>query len=421
MPFFSQKIIFLTFFIFTLVLVSIQTSFSIEQSPDLKTIVVTGTGLIDKNNVAKARENAISESLITAIGIVMSDLAPSDALVSNFQSANEILFTHKDSFINDYRVLAETKYDNRYRVLVQAKISANKIKQQFIEIGILSSETKKPKVLFLISQQNTGDLQPHYWWDIQAPGLENKAETILSDIFTRKGFVVKGHPSSTTLFETKDLVLNTPELDQNTIIRLAKLVQADIAVVGRSFAEQTSNTMGKDSHSFKGTLMARAINISKESEIGKTFQTANTVNINEISGGLDAISQSASLAGEDLAVQLISSYSKKENDPSFIKIVVEGTRILSNFVKFRNALSSLNNVGEIRSSEMKSNQTTLTVEYRNNINTLAESLMLQSFDSFGINISNISPDQLTIVLVPVEKTGAVGTPAENFKADKTIE
>jgi len=81
----------------------------------------------------------------------------------------------------------------------------------------------------------------------------------------------------------------------------------------------------------------------------------------------------------------------------------------------------LNNVGEIRSSEMKSNETTLTVEYRDNINTLAESLMLQSFDSFGINISNISPDQLNIVLVPVEKTGAAGTPAGNFKADKTIE
>ncbi|MBA4367482.1 MAG: hypothetical protein C0403_07570 [Desulfobacterium sp.] len=421
MSFFSKKKIFLTFFMLALVLLSSKTSFSIEPSPDLKTIVVTGTGLIVQNNVAKARENAISESLITAIGIVMSDLAPSDTLVSNFQSANEILFTHTDSFINDYRVLAETKYENRYRVLVQAKISANKIKQQLLEIGILSSETKKPKVLFLISQQNTGDIQPHYWWDIQSPELENKAETILSEIFTRKGFVVKSHPSSTTLFEAKDLVLNTPEPDHNTIIRLAKLVQADIAIVGRSFAEQTSNTMGKDSHSFKGTLMARAINISKESEIGKTFQTANTINTDENSGGLDAISQSASLAGEDLAVQLISSYSKKENEQSIIKIVVEGTRTLSNFVKFRKALSSLKNVGEIRSSEMKSNETTLIVEYRDKINTLAESLMLQSFDSFGINISNVSPDQLNIVLAPVGKKEAAGTPAGNFKADKTVE
>ncbi len=421
MPFFSLKKTCLIFFVLALVFLSIRTSFSQEPTPDLKTIIVTGSGLVSQNNVAKARENAISESLITAVGIVMSDLAPSDALVSNFQSANEILYTHTDNFINDYRVLAETKYENRYRVLVQAKISTSKVKQQLMETGILTIENKKPKVLLLLAEQNIGDIQPHYWWDIQTPEKENKAETILTGILTRKGFVVKGHPNTTTLFETKDLILNTPEPDQNTIIKLAKLVQADIAIVGRSSAEQSSNTMGGDSHSFKGTLMARAIYISNEGEIGKTVQTANTVNTDKVSGGLDAISQAASLAGEDLAVQLTSSYSKKETEQSSIKIVLEGTRNLSNFVKFRKALSSLNNVGEIRSSEMKSNETTLTVEYRDNINTLAESLMLQSFDSFGINISNVSPGQLNIVLIPTEKTGGAGTPAGNFKADTTQE
>ena len=121
---------YLIFLILIITILPVQTGYSQEPALDSKIVVVTGTGRIIQNDVAVAREEAISESLITAVGLALSDVTPPDILVPNFQSLNEILYTHRDSFINGYRVLTETKYKNRYRVLVQARISTNKIREQ---------------------------------------------------------------------------------------------------------------------------------------------------------------------------------------------------------------------------------------------------------------------------------------------------
>lgn len=400
---------------------SVQTGYSQEATPDSKIVMVTGTGNIVQNDVSTAREEAIAESLITAVGLVMSDMTPSDILVPNFQSLNEILYSHRDSFINGYRVLTEIKYKNRYRVLVQARISVSKIREQLMGIGIMAGEIKKPKVLLMIAEQNVTDIAPHFWWSGKAPGMQSKAEVVLSEIFPHKGFIVVQHPDLSAYSETRNLSLYTSEPDRNTILHLANLAQADIVITGRAFAEQTSNTMGADIRSFKGTLQVRAIRISGEDEIGKSYQTTITVNTNEIFGGLEAISQAASLAGEDLAVQITSAYTKKRNEQSNIKLVVEGTRVLSNFVKFRRALSSIDHVGEIRSSEMKSNEATLDVAYGDDINKLAESLMMKSFDSFGINISQVLPDQLTITLIPIDKIEDAKAPVSTFETNEIQE
>ena len=118
----------------------------------------------------------------------------------------------------------------------------------------MAGEIKKPKILLMIAEQNVGDIAPHYWWSSDTPKIPSKAESILSEIFTQKGFIVLHHPDPSAYSETRDLPLQTPEPDQNTIRSLAKLVQADIVIVGRAFAEQTSNTMGQDIRSFKGTI-----------------------------------------------------------------------------------------------------------------------------------------------------------------------
>jgi hypothetical protein len=288
-------------------------------------------------------------------------------------------------------------------------------------IGIMAGEIKKPKVLLMIAEQNVTDIAPHFWWSGKAPGMQSKAEVVLSEIFPHKGFIVVQHPDLSAYSETRNLSLYTSEPDRNTILHLANLAQADIVITGRAFAEQTSNTMGADIRSFKGTLQVRAIRISGEDEIGKSYQTTITVNTNEIFGGLEAISQAASLAGEDLAVQITSAYTKKRNEQSNIKLVVEGTRVLSNFVKFRRALSSIDHVGEIRSSEMKSNEATLDVAYGDDINKLAESLMMKSFDSFGINISQVLPDQLTITLIPIDKIEDAKAPVSTFETNEIQE
>jgi len=392
-----------------------------EASTHSKTIVVIGTGIINENNIASAREKAISESLVTAVGVIMADVVPLEVFVPNFETLNEIIYTNTENFISGYRVLAETKHKNFYRVIVQARVSVVKIKQQMFKIGIMIGETEKPKILLLVAEQNVGDLVPNYWWREAASEKENIAETILAKIFMGKGFMIMEHVAPPGLTEHNNLFFETPDPDLKAVMALARHFQADMVVMGHASAEQTPNTMGENLRSFKGSVLVKAIRTSQKEEIGKSFQTVITVNADEVAGGIEAISQAASLAGKDLAIQITSSYKRKKNETSKITVIVEGTRVLTNFVKFRRVLNSLNNVKEIQSSEMKADKATVIVEYNGDANTLAESLMLKSFESFGINISEVLPDQLRVVLVPVDEIKKPKLPATNFKSEELKE
>jgi hypothetical protein len=52
---------------------------------------------------------------------------------------------------------------------------------------------------------------------------------------------------------------------------------------------------------------------------------------------------------------------------------------------------------------------------------LAESLMLKSFESFGINISEVLKDKLRIVLVPVDEIKESKLPVTKFSSEELKE
>ncbi len=362
------------------------------------TVVVTGTGNIEKEDDASAREEAIAESLVTAVGLAMAEIMPLELLVSNFQTLNEILYFNTDRFINGYRVLTETKYKNLYRVVVQVRVSTFKIRKQLSNIGILLDKKKVPRLLLLIAEQNLEDILPQYWWQVGVQPTENKAETILKELFKKKGFIVTKH-RAVPQFSEDEINLDTPEPDDNTAVALGSKFNADIVIIGRAFADQTQNTMGEELRSFKGTVTARAIEIKTGKEIAKTFQTDISVNADDIEGGHLAVSRACTMAGEDLALQMTAAFEKTEKKSTKIKITVQGTNYLSNFVKFRKTLNDIQNVKGILTSEMKSDEATIIVSYKGDTKSLAQALMLKSFDTFGINISKVTEDYLKIELI----------------------
>ncbi len=390
---------------FIVLLLSTPCTLLAKQQARSITVVVTGTGNIEKNDDASAREEAIAESLVTAVGLAMTEIMPLELLVSNFQTLNEIMYYKTDRFINGYRVLTETKYKNLYRVVVQAKISSFKIRKQLSNIGILLDKKKVPKLLLLIAQQNLEDTLPQYWWQNGVQPIENKAETIIKKLFQKKGFIVAKH-KVVPQFSEDEINLDTPEPDDTTALALGSKFNADIIIIGRAFADQTQNTMGEELRSFKGTAFARAIDIKTGKEIGKTFQTDISVNADDIEGGHLAISRASTLAGEDLAIQLTAAFEKTEKKFTKIKITVQGTNYLSNFVKFRKSLKNIQNVKGILTSEMKSDEATIIVNYIGDAKSLAQALMLKSFDKFGINISKVTEEYLKIELIHKNRPSA---------------
>jgi hypothetical protein len=221
----------------------------------------------------------------------------------------------------------------------------------------------------------------------------------MTNILRAQGFRIVAHGG----FEIRKMAdwgsSDKPELTDEEAINLGTRLQADVVIVGTSIASPTPSVMGDDLKSFKGNLTARVLRTETGEKIANISRTAVTANVDESAGGKEALMMAGTLAGDKLAPQLATAWRKLAEKPSQVEVMVEGTGNLANFVKFRRALTSISGVGGIRVKEIKPNETTLIVEYQGKAEDLASELMLQNFDNFGINIYEITQENLKIAIV----------------------
>ena len=370
-----------------------------ENQIPAKTIVVIGTGKIHGKNSARARERAIANGLVSAVEEVAVGLLPPESLARNFQTFNDLLNGQTGKFVQGYRVMAELPLKNTYRVVVEAKVFTSRLKISLSDAGILLSEKFLPKILVLISEHNLKDPSPTYWWGQKAIFKKAISVSTLIKTLENKGFPIIDYrriPKNTF----HDLTYDTPYLNDHQAVSLGLKVQADVVIIGASVAERTPNIMGQNIRSFKGIVSARAIRTDTGEEIAATMQRAVTTNTDETAGVRDTLSDAGSLAGEALASQIVYAWQKDEQQYNLVEIIVEGTDNLVNFEKFRRIITQMSGVKNLQTKEMKADEVTITLEFQGDAKTLADALMLKTFESIGINIYEVSHNHLKIQLVP---------------------
>ncbi len=363
------------------------------------TYVVIGSSRVQGGNIQAARDQAISESLVTAVALMTEQVLKVDSLVENFAQVNQIIYDNTNDFVQDYKVLTETESDKIYRVVVKATIAGKKIAGQLSKAGILRAKIDLPAVLFFISEQNLQDDSPRYWWGKQMGGFESVSEATMADILRSRGFRIIDH-GAVGIGKMADWGPDIKsELSDEEAINLGARLQADVVIVGTSVASPTASVMGDDLKSFKAILNARVLRTATGDELANISRASITANVEASAGGREALKMAGTLAGDDLAAQLAQEWRKLAEKPSQVEILIEGTGNLANFVKFRRTLTGISGVEGIRVKEIKPNETTLNIDYKGKTEDLASALMLQNFENFGINIYEVGAQNLKIALV----------------------
>jgi len=370
-----------------------------ENQITTKTVVVMGTGKIHQKNFARAREKAIADSLVSAVNRVAVEVLPLGSLVQNFQAFNELIYGHTNKFIQDYKVLAEFPFTNNYRVMVEATVSISTLKKLMASAGILLEEKPLPKILVLISDQNLNDRLPKYWWGQEKYFSESYSVNALVESIKTKAFpIIDTHIIAQNT--RVDPIYDTPDLNDTEAVNLGLSSQAGVVIVGKSVASRGPNIMGKNIRSFKGIVSARAIRTDTGAEIATTMRTSVTTNTDEIAGVRDVLSRAGSLAGEDLASQIVAAWQKQEEQFNILKIIIEGTGDIANFEKLRRIINNTSGVKNLQIKELKPDEATIVVDFQGIAKELADALMLNTSGSIDMNIYEVSRDRLRIELMP---------------------
>jgi hypothetical protein len=369
-----------------------------EAQPAAKDVQAIGTARIYRDNVSAAREQAIANSLLSAVDSVVLNRLPMESLIKNFRTTNEVLYDQTRLFIQGYKVLAEMKYKNTYRVVVQASVLTANIEEQLSSVGIVLGEKTLPRLLFFVAESRLDDVSPRYWWGEDFSYSDATAERAIAKVMTNAGFSIIT-PEDWIQLDDDNLETDRPDLDNQSAVLLAKRFEAGVAMVGKSTVERTANIMGGNIRSFRATVSIRALDTETGMEIANTVQTGVASHENEFEGSDEALLMAGTLAGEALSGKIASIWQKRSKKTAMIKIIVEGTRNLSNFVLFRKTLNDISGVEELKTREMRPNTSTLMIDYKGSPRALGDSLLLKTFDTFGINITEVSEDHLRVEIV----------------------
>lgn len=358
------------------------------------TVNVIGSSPIRGDNMPASREEAIADSLVAAVSRVLTDVLPQETVAGNFQALSEMVLERNDQFVRDYRVLTESTYGNTYRVMVEATVSIAQLKAAIKKAGIRMGKKNYPRILLCLAEKQVGDQNFQYWWGGQPPGDHALAAEAITQKLQDAGFMViepKGRTGS----------LSYPaDLNPSEAVALAKAMHANVVIVGRAEAEAAPNTMGGKIQSYRGAISARAYRADNGEQIAQTQQAALTASGDAQTGGREALLNTAALAGDDLAQHIAAAWSSNLSSTSQVEVVVEGTGgQMASFVKFRGALSTMSGVDSVQLKEMRPDAAVLSVAYQGSARTLSDALVLQSFDTFGINIYDVSLNTIRLRLV----------------------
>jgi hypothetical protein len=371
-----------------------------QETAETKTFVVVGSATVRGDNVSGAREKAIADGLDTAVALMTEELLQVEAFVEHFSNLNELLFEQTNTYVSGYKVLTETAREKSYHVIVEATVAGSKISKYLTEAGILRVETALPSILFLIAEQKLAEPYPGFWWGTEGEYFESLSEAIMVDRLNEAGFAIVDHQEARSGQQINWDAFNKPDLSDQEAAELGSLLNADVVIIGQSMVTLSTNIMGSAMRSFNGTVTARVIRTNSAEPVIDLARTAVAVSEDDISGSRAALEDVGDLVGLVLAEELTMAWQKQAGKPSEVSMVIRGTGHLASYVKFRKAMNTISGVEGIPVKGIKPNEATLLVEYKGKTKDLAAALMQQNFDTFGINIFEVTEDMVRVELIP---------------------
>lgn len=358
-----------------------------------------GTGIIRGKDVAAAREEAISNAMVTSVQRAMTDVIPTETFISNFKKLDESIFANVGDFILEYKILAENSSGKSYRIMVETTLFAEKIRQILSSLETVSDKTELPKVLFFLAEQNVGDILPSFWWGEDPSFIKSHSEKAFANSLVKHGFSIIDHEGM-LLYQSDTTYINNPYLSNKEAIELGKHLNADIILVGTAIAQVEPATMGATVRSFKAELSIRAIRIDTGEEITSMDQQSVAVSGDNASGGRDALSTAGTVAGKSLAPRIAQEWKNAETTSGQIQIFVNGTSNLGSFVNLRKSLAQVPGVTNLRIKETMADEALILVDYTGSAENLAKALTQKSFDNFKINIFEVGHKHISMDLIP---------------------
>jgi hypothetical protein len=115
--------------------------------PQVKELMVVGSGETIGGDVGKARQSAIMNALKEAVRISLMEFIPSSVLEENDMALHTEIFSRVTQYVQTFKILSETGKADRHEVLLQVQIDLHKLRDSLASMGLLEERVVEEEVV----------------------------------------------------------------------------------------------------------------------------------------------------------------------------------------------------------------------------------------------------------------------------------
>lgn len=130
-----------------LLIVAVIIDLSATELPQVKELMVVGSGEMVAGNVGRARQDAILNALKEAVRISLLEFIPASMLEENTVMLNMEIFSRVTQYVQTFKILSETGRDDGHEVLLQAQVDLHKLKDSLSALGLLGGKVAQEEIV----------------------------------------------------------------------------------------------------------------------------------------------------------------------------------------------------------------------------------------------------------------------------------
>ena len=380
------------------------------QEPENLTLISLGKHAIAGGNISKAKKNAIENALDTAVSQgILSMLNPSE-ISSSLPLLSDVLTGSTQDHVITYKLLGEMEKGKHYIVAVESTLNSQTLESLFSKYRIQDKDKALPRILIFMSEQVPHEILPRYWWGKNPMPFQSFAQEAFKKVLVQNNYLPMDPPTDQQI-QSFEIVFNFIH-DADAALKVASKLNAEVMIMAKATAEEASNVMGTEK-AYKSTVALEAFQVSSGERI-TSFTTDTVVKSDFSQSGIsDSLTRSGTQAAETLLDRLDAAWSGKASGPQAIETRIEGDDYLSSFIMLRKILNTMSGIKDIQTKELSSDNAVVDIIYQGNGKKLADALMMQTFGSFNLSLSDITDRSLTIKFIP--KNGAQPVETEDIQ------
>jgi len=115
--------------------------------PQVKELMVVGSGETIEGDVGKARQDAIVNALKEAVRISLMEFIPPSVIEENATALHTEIFSQVAQYVQTFKILSETGKADRHEVLLQVQIDLHKLRDSLASMGLLEERVTEEEVV----------------------------------------------------------------------------------------------------------------------------------------------------------------------------------------------------------------------------------------------------------------------------------